>query len=196
MHSLSTTAANVHDVTEAHGLLHGGETQVWCDAGYQGVHKREENLGRGVEWQVAMRPGKRRKLEPESAEALAERNKASVRAKVEHPFLKVKRVFGYAKVRYRGPGEEHGASGAAFWLGQPADGGGPTDWLTWAQWAKSGRGPPEGPVKGLQRPRRSAMRGRHIWENSPGGRSISAKLPQYWHRQKTPALDVTCSEYS
>ena len=33
---------------------------------------------------------------------LAERNKASVRAKVEHPFLKVKRVFGYAKVRYRG----------------------------------------------------------------------------------------------
>ena len=36
VHSLSTTAANVHDVTEAHGLLHGGETQVWCDAGYQG----------------------------------------------------------------------------------------------------------------------------------------------------------------
>ena len=102
VHSLSTTAANVHDVTEAHNLLHGGETQVWCDAGYQGVHKRDENLGREVEWQVAMRPGKRRKLDPGSEEALAERSKASVRAKVEHPFLKVKRVFGYAKVRYRG----------------------------------------------------------------------------------------------
>ena len=102
VHSLSTTAANVHDVTEAHNLLHGGETQVWCDAGYQGVHKRDENLGREVEWQVAMRPGKRRKLDPGSEEALAERCKASVRAKVEHPFLKVKRVFGYAKVRYRG----------------------------------------------------------------------------------------------
>ena len=102
VHSLSTTAANAHDVTEAHNLLHGGETQVWCDAGYQGVHKREENLGREVEWQVAMRPGKRRKLDPESAEALAEKHKASVRAKVEHPFLKVKRIFGYAKVRYRG----------------------------------------------------------------------------------------------
>ena len=102
VHSLSATAANVHDVTEAHGLLHGGETQVWCDAGYQGVHKREENLGREVEWQVAMRPGKRRKLDPGSEEALAEKRKASVRAKVEHPFLKVKRVFGYAKVRYRG----------------------------------------------------------------------------------------------
>ena len=102
VHSLSTTAANAHDVTEAHNLLHGGETQVWCDAGYQGVHKREENLGREVEWQVAMRPGKRRKLDPESAEASAEKHKASVRAKVEHPFLKVKRIFGYAKVRYRG----------------------------------------------------------------------------------------------
>ena len=50
VHSLSTTAANAHDVTEAHNLLHGGETQVWCDAGYQGVHKRDENLGREVEW--------------------------------------------------------------------------------------------------------------------------------------------------
>ena len=101
VHSMSTTAANAHDVTEAHGLLHGGETQVWGDAGYQGVHKRDENLGREVEWQVAMRPGKRRKLDPESPEAVAEKRKASVRAKVEHPFLKVKRVFDYAKVRYR-----------------------------------------------------------------------------------------------
>ena len=45
VHSVSTTAANAHDVTEAHNLLHGGETVVWGDAGYQGVHKREENLG-------------------------------------------------------------------------------------------------------------------------------------------------------
>ena len=102
VHSLSTTAANAHDVTEAHNLLHGGETVVWCDAGYQGVHKREENLGREIDWQVAMRPGKRRKLEPGSDEALAERLKASVRAKVEHPFLRVKRAFGYGNVRYRG----------------------------------------------------------------------------------------------
>ena len=100
--SMSATAANVHDVTETHNLLHGGETVVWGDAGYQGVHKREENLGLGVEWRVAMRPGQRRKLEPESEEALAEKVKASVRAKVEHPFLRLKRLFGYAKVRYRG----------------------------------------------------------------------------------------------
>ena len=81
VHSLSTTAANAHDVTEAHNLLHGGERVVWCDAGYQGVHKRSENLGLEIDWQVAMRPGKRRKLDPGGDEALAEKLKASVRAK-------------------------------------------------------------------------------------------------------------------
>ena len=81
VHSLSTTAANAHDVTEAHNLLHGGERVVWCDAGYQAVHKRSENLGLEIDWQVAMRPGKRRKLDPGCDEALAEKLKASVRAK-------------------------------------------------------------------------------------------------------------------
>ena len=126
VHSMTTAAANAHDVTETHHLLHGGETVVWGDAGYQGVHKREENLGLDVEWRVAMRPGRRRKLEPGSAEALTEQAKASVRAKVEHPFLKLKRWFGYGKVRYRGAGEEHGAAGIAVRAGEPADGGAPT----------------------------------------------------------------------
>ena len=51
---------------------------------------------------VAMRPGRRRQLDLGSEEARAEKAKASVRAKVEHPFLRVKRLFGYVKVRYRG----------------------------------------------------------------------------------------------
>ena len=80
-HSLSATPANVHDVIEAHLLLHGGEETVWGDAGYTGVQKREENRELAVEWQVALRTGKRRKLEPGSEEALAEQLKASVRAK-------------------------------------------------------------------------------------------------------------------
>ena len=102
VHSFSTTSANVHDVTEAHRLLHGGESQVWGDAGYMGVQKREENLEVAVEWQVAMKPGQRRKLERGSLAALGEKVKAGIRAKVEHPFLDVKGLFGYAKVRYRG----------------------------------------------------------------------------------------------
>ena len=75
---------------------------MWGDAGYQGVDKRAENRELGMEWRVAMKPGRRRQLEPGSDEALEEKGKASVRAKVEHPFLYVKRRFGYAKVRYRG----------------------------------------------------------------------------------------------
>ena len=86
VHSVSTTAANAHDVTEAHILLHGGETVMWCDAGYQGVHKREENPGRQVDWQVAMGPSRRRKLEPGSDEALAERLKASGGPRWSTPF--------------------------------------------------------------------------------------------------------------
>ena len=35
VHSVRTTPANVHDVTEAHRLLHGGENRVWGDAGYR-----------------------------------------------------------------------------------------------------------------------------------------------------------------
>ncbi len=102
VHSLHTTAANVPDVTEAHHLLHGGETEACGDAGYRGVDKRAEHAGSGMRWRVAMGPGRRRRLAPESDEARAERRLASLRAKVEHPFLYVKRRFGYSRVRYRG----------------------------------------------------------------------------------------------
>ena len=45
VHRMSTTAANAHDVTEAHNLLHVGETRVWCDAGYQGGPQAGGELG-------------------------------------------------------------------------------------------------------------------------------------------------------
>ena len=101
-HSLVTTPANTSDVATAHALLHGGEERVWGDAGYQGVGKREENRDAALHWEVAMKAGKRRQLDKSGPEEAAEKRKASVRAKVEHPFLYVKRHFGYAKVRYRG----------------------------------------------------------------------------------------------
>ena len=101
-HSLETTPANISDVATAHALLHGGEERVWGDAGYQGVGKREEHRGTEVDWEVAMRPGKRRGLDKQSAQEASERRKASVRAKVEHPLLCMKRHFGDAKVRDRG----------------------------------------------------------------------------------------------
>ena len=68
----------------------------------RGAARRPEHRGRGIDWQVALRPGQRRRLAPGSAAAQAERHKASIRAKVEHPFWYVKRHFGYTQVRYRG----------------------------------------------------------------------------------------------
>ena len=117
VHSMSATAANVHDATEAHKLIHGGETVVWGDAGYQGEGKREENLGLEVEWRVAMRPGSRRKLYPGGEEAVAEKAKAQVRALVERPFPRLKRVFGYIKVRYRGLAQNTQRLALLFGLG-------------------------------------------------------------------------------
>ena len=102
VHSFSTTAANVSDIIEVPRLLHGQEQEVWADAGYQGVHKRPENEGRTTPWHVAMKPGVRKELAGDSPEEAVEHGKASVRAKVEHPFFYVKRMFGYGKVRYRG----------------------------------------------------------------------------------------------
>ncbi|WP_295857348.1 IS5 family transposase [uncultured Xylophilus sp.] len=106
VHSVLGTAANVNDVTQAAGLLHGEETDAWGDAGYQGVDKRDEFEDSKLRWEVAMRPGKRRLLDPGSElDRLldkAEKLKASIRAKVEHPFRLIKQQFGYVKVRYRG----------------------------------------------------------------------------------------------
>ncbi len=101
-HSFAARAASESDMAHAHRLLHGGERRVWADAGYRGVGKRPENQCRGVDWRVAMRPGLRQQLEPGGEAALREKGKASVRAKAEHPFFCVKRMFGYGKVRCRG----------------------------------------------------------------------------------------------
>lgn len=101
-HSLCATPANEHDLTQADKLLHGQEKTAWFDAGYTGIEKRPEHQKRNVDWQVAMRPGKRAQLSPSSCAGRLEKLKASVRAKVEHPFRYIKRVFGYHKVRYRG----------------------------------------------------------------------------------------------
>ena len=106
VHTVVGTAANVNDVTQASALVHGEETDVFADAGYQGVAKREEVQGIEANWHVAMRPGKRRALDKESPMGAVldqlEHVKARIRAKVEHPFRVIKRQFGHVKVRYRG----------------------------------------------------------------------------------------------
>jgi len=104
VHTVVGTAANINDLNVAGQLLHGEEQAAFGDAGYQGVHKRAEAAG--PTWHVAMRPGLRRKLNPFIEQNFVaervEKMKASIRAKVEHPFRVLKRQFGFTKVRYRG----------------------------------------------------------------------------------------------
>lgn len=105
VHTVHGTSGNVSDVTEGNSLLHGEETIAFGDAGYQGIEKRPDAKA-DVTWHVAMRPGKRRMLNKENAADVlidkVEKIKASIRAKVEHPFRVIKRQFGLMKVRYRG----------------------------------------------------------------------------------------------
>jgi transposase, IS5 family len=106
VHTVLGTVANVNDVTQAHALVHGEETNVLADAGYQGVGKRQETQDIEVNWHVAMRPGKRKVLDKSTPMGATldqlEQAKARIRAKVEHPFRVIKRQFGHVKVRYRG----------------------------------------------------------------------------------------------
>ena len=105
VHTVRGTSGHVSDIAEANTLLHGQESVAFGDAGYQGVDKRPDARA-DVTWHVAMRPGKRKALNLENPlDAITnriEKCKASIRAKVEHPFRVVKRQFGYVKVRYRG----------------------------------------------------------------------------------------------
>jgi IS5 family transposase len=105
VHTVRGTSGHVSDIAEANSLLHGQESIAFGDAGYQGVEKRPD-ANADVTWHVAMRPGKRKALNKENeAEAMidkAEKLKAGIRAKVEHPFRVIKRQFGYVKVRYLG----------------------------------------------------------------------------------------------
>ena len=59
IHSVETTAAIVHDLTPASEILHGEESVVYADAGYQGIEKCSEMEGRGIGFRVAMRPEER-----------------------------------------------------------------------------------------------------------------------------------------
>lgn len=105
VHTVIGTPANTNDVTQAEALLHGEEVAAFGDAGYQGGHNRVKSTLKN--WHIAMRPGKRRALDLNNPKRAMrneiERLKASVRAKVKHPFRVIEREFGFTKARYRGP---------------------------------------------------------------------------------------------
>jgi IS5 family transposase len=105
VHSVCTTAASVADKHMLPDLLHGEERKVWGDGGYQGQ-------GEAIRWAAprAQDMTSRRTRYKDYVDELQRaknRVKARVRAKVEHPFRLLKRVFGFEKTRYRGLRKNH-----------------------------------------------------------------------------------------
>ena len=109
VHTVEVTAANVHDVTMTPKLLTGEETVVYGDSGYLGAAKREDAVtknifGKHIRYKLNRRPSQIKKGSNRSQAQLKrrEREKSSVRAKVEHVFAVVKGLLRYRKTRYRG----------------------------------------------------------------------------------------------
>jgi IS5 family transposase len=102
IHSASITAGNVHDSQELPNLLHGGETRLYGDSAYRGEKQRKQlkDIAPRAKDFTNKRAYRSRPLT--EADKETNRRKSSVRSKVEHPFLTLKRIWGFAKVRYRG----------------------------------------------------------------------------------------------
>ena len=105
-HSLVATSANQADITVAAQLLRDDKEPVYADAGYTGLGKR---LGEDDDTlpplRIAARRSTTKKMEDGPEKQIMQRIehcKASIRAKMEHPFHVIKNLFGHRKVRYRG----------------------------------------------------------------------------------------------
>lgn len=109
VHTITATAANASAISETHNLIRGDDAVVYGDSGYLGLEKRKEvkddaNLSQ-VEYRICRRPSQSKitpEYEGENRDKIIERQKSSIRCKVEHPFLIVKRQFGYCKAAYKG----------------------------------------------------------------------------------------------
>lgn len=114
VHSLCSTAASVADKHMLPDLLHGNERKVWGDGGYQGQGEAIRQAASHAQDMTSRRT--RYKNTIDQLQRRKNRSKARIRAKVEHPFRILKRVFGFVKVRFRGLKKNHEHLCAAFAL--------------------------------------------------------------------------------
>jgi IS5 family transposase len=99
IHSVKVTSANVHDSRMVSDLLHGEETKVWGDSAYLG-QKEAIKAAAPAAKDMTRRATRGRPLSDKERSKNA--TKSKVRARGEHPFLIIKRIFGFTHVRYRG----------------------------------------------------------------------------------------------
>jgi IS5 family transposase len=114
VHSVCTSAASVADAHMLPDLLHGGEKKVWGDAAYQGQTEAIREAAPEAQDMTSRRTKFKNYVDEEAKRKNT--TKARVRAKVEHPFRILKRIFGFDKVRYRGLKKNHNRLCACFAL--------------------------------------------------------------------------------
>lgn len=102
VHSATVTAANVHDSQQVAHLLHGEETRFYGDSAYRGQAQRERLRAIAPKAKDFTNRRAHRNRPLTEGDKETNRRKSSVRSKVEHPFLTLKRLWGFAKTRYRG----------------------------------------------------------------------------------------------
>lgn len=100
VHSVTTTAANVADITELPNLLRDSDRVIFADAGYTSDDYKRGARYMGIRWCVNDKRKPGRNLS--SRQRKRNRKQSSVRARVEHVFRVMKRQFGFTKTRYRG----------------------------------------------------------------------------------------------
>jgi transposase, IS5 family len=114
VHSVCTSAASVADSHMLPDLLHGAERKVWGDAGYQGQGEVIREAAPHAQDMTCRRTKFKNYVDEEAKRKNT--TKSRVRAKVEHPFRILKRIFGFDKVRYRGLKKNHNRLCACFAL--------------------------------------------------------------------------------
>ncbi len=108
VHTITVTAANEHDITQAASLIREDDEVVYGDSAYLGIQKRPEVAGDEhlscIDYRINRRPGSLARVSDGARdwERCIEHLKSSVRCKVEHPFRIIKCLFGYRKTVYRG----------------------------------------------------------------------------------------------
>jgi IS5 family transposase len=100
VHSLRTTAANVADITQLPGLLHGQEKELFGDQAYWSEFHRQCARQSGVRYRINRRGSTSKPLT--EYQRFINRCRSRARARGEHAFNVVKRLWGFSKVRYRG----------------------------------------------------------------------------------------------
>ena len=109
VHTITGTSANIHDVNETEKLIREDDNVIYGDSGYLNIveHLKDMSTDRiaSIDFRINVRPSSIKM--PDSYKGIQwdkeiENRKSSTRCKVEHPFLIVKRQFGYCKVAYKG----------------------------------------------------------------------------------------------